>query len=95
MRSRRTRLLGCHDDAAASRPHGLAIAVPVLVAAVWFLVVAPRARIDLGPVFRLLVEVVIFAAAVTALAIRDRLLLAVVLAVLYVVNRVLMAIWRQ
>ncbi len=73
----------------------LAIAVPVVVAGVWFLVVAPNARIDLGPVFRLVVEVIIFAAAVAALAVRHQLLLAVLLALLYLLNRVLMAIWRQ
>ena len=73
----------------------LAIAVPVLVAAVWFLVAARNARIDLGPVFRLVVEIIIFAAAITALAVRHQLLLAVLLALLYLLNRVLMAIWRQ
>jgi hypothetical protein len=73
----------------------LAIAIPGVVAAVWSLVVAPKARVDLGPVFRLAVEIVIFAAAVTALAVRHQLLLAVLLALLYLLNRVLMAIWRQ
>jgi hypothetical protein len=47
-----------------------AIVLPLIVAAVWALVVSPGARIDLGPL-RLVVELVIFAAGVAALLVRN------------------------
>jgi hypothetical protein len=73
----------------------IAIGLPLVAAVVWALVVSPGARIDLGPVLRLVVELVIFAAGVVALVARERILLAILLAVLYLVNRVLMTVWDQ
>jgi Protein of unknown function (DUF2568) len=72
----------------------VAIGLPLIVAAVWALVVSPGARIDLGPL-RLVIEVVIFAAGVAALLLRERILLGVLLAVVYVVNKILMTVWDQ
>jgi hypothetical protein len=73
----------------------LAVAAPIVVAVVWALMVAPQAPVDIGSALRLVLEVVIFAGAVTALLLRRRVLLAVLLAAIYVVNRVLMAVWDQ
>jgi hypothetical protein len=60
----------------------VAVALPVLVIAVWALAVAPRARRRLAPAPRLLVETVLFALAVAALAVLGQVLWAVVLTVL-------------
>jgi hypothetical protein len=65
----------------------LAIVLPLIVAAVWALVVSPGARIDIGPL-RLVVELVIFAAGATALLARERILLGVLLAIVCVVNKI-------
>lgn len=73
----------------------LAVALPGLAALIWALVVAPGARIDLGAALRLVLEILIFGAAVTVLLLRHQVTLAVVLALVYLINRVLMAIWDQ
>ena len=73
----------------------LAVIVPLVVAAVWALVVAPGARVDVGSLARFAVELLVFTAAVVALVARHRILLAVILAVVYIVNRALMAVWHQ
>jgi hypothetical protein len=65
-----------------------------MVAAVWAHVVSPGARIALGP-RRLVIELVIFAAGVAALLLRQQILLGVLLAVAYVVNKILMTIWTS
>ena len=46
----------------------LAVAVPLGAATLWGLVVAPRARLDLAPAARVLVEVVLFGLGALALA---------------------------
>jgi Protein of unknown function (DUF2568) len=48
----------------------LAIGIPLIAAVVWALVVAPRAPVDLGSGARLAVELLVFAAAIAALASR-------------------------
>jgi hypothetical protein len=73
----------------------IAVGLPLVVAVIWGLLVSPRARIDLGPQLRLVIELVIFAGGVVALLARERLLLAILLAVLYVGNKILMAVWDQ
>ena len=72
----------------------IAIGLPLIVAVVWALVVSPGARIDLGPL-RLVVELAVFAAGVAALLARGRILPAVLLAILYLINKVLMTVWDQ
>ena len=73
----------------------LAIGIPLIAAVVWALIVAPRAPVDLGSGARLAVELLVFAAAIAALASRHQIVLAVILAVVYVINRSLIAIWHQ
>jgi Protein of unknown function (DUF2568) len=72
----------------------LAVSLPLIVAVIWALVVSPGVRIDLGPL-RLGVELVIFAAGVAALLTRGRIVLGLLLAVLYVGNKILMTVWDQ
>jgi hypothetical protein len=60
----------------------LAIAGPVLLMAIWSLVMAPRARRRLEDPVRLIAELVIFSASTAALALAGHLLPAVAYAVL-------------
>lgn len=64
----------------------VAVVLPVLVIAVWALAMAPRARRRLAPAPRLLVETVLFALAVAALAVLGQVLWAVVLTVLVAIR---------
>jgi hypothetical protein len=73
----------------------IAVGLPLVVAVVWGLLVSPRAPVDLGPPLRLVVEVVIFAGAVVALLARERVVLGVLLALLYIGHRILKAVWHQ
>jgi hypothetical protein len=59
------------------------------------LFVAPGATLDPPPVLRFLVELAVFAAAVSALLQRGHLALAALLGLCYAVNRTLMAVWDQ
>ena len=74
---------------------GLAAAAPLVAATAWVLFVAPGATFDVGPVARFVAELLVFGAAAAGLLVRGRRGLAVVLAGIYVVNRVLMEVWNQ
>jgi len=65
-----------------------AIGAPILVGVVWGLLIAPRAPVSLGVPARVVLTAVIFAGAITALALAGRPVAAVVLAVAYVVDEV-------
>jgi Protein of unknown function (DUF2568) len=74
---------------------GLAIAAPLVAAVAWVLFVAPNATLDAGPVVRLVVELLVFGAAAAGLVSLGRTGLGVGLAVVYALNRLLMAVWDQ
>lgn len=67
----------------------LAVLGPVLAAAIWGLVIAPRARRRLGDPLRLAIEIVMFLASSVALALVGDVLAAVVFAVLAIGTAVL------
>ena len=71
----------------------LATVVVLTAAVAWGLVVAPNAPVDGGPVLRWAVELAVFGAATVALVAVGRPRYAVALVLVYVANRVLMAIW--
>jgi hypothetical protein len=73
----------------------LAIGVPLVAAVVWGLILAPNAPLHVGQVLRFGVEVLVFAAAIGALIARQRLVLVLIFVVLYIINRLLMAVWHQ
>lgn len=68
---------------------------PVLAAAVWGVWLAPRSPRRLPAAGMILLEVVLFGLAAAGLATTGHRLLAVVLAGLYALNRVLIGVWRQ
>jgi hypothetical protein len=77
-----------HDGVAAVL---LGLGAPALGALAWGLFVAPKARVDLPPGGRLVLEAVVFAAAALALADAGHSELAVVIAVAAVISRTLLA----
>jgi hypothetical protein len=72
-----------------------AVGLPLVAAVVWGLFVAPQASHRLSDPLRLLIELVIFAAAVGALAAVGRWEIAVVYALIVTANLVLMFVWNQ
>jgi Protein of unknown function (DUF2568) len=73
----------------------LAIGLPVAGALVWGVLVSPRRAVDAPLPVRLVLEAAVLGGGVAALAIAERAASAIGFAVLLVVNRALMAIWRQ
>lgn len=73
----------------------LALAAPTAAAIAWILFVAPNARVDAAPLVRLAVELLVFGAATAGLLARGRPVLALLLALVYIANRVLMSMWDQ
>jgi hypothetical protein len=74
---------------------GLGIGTPLLVAVFWGLFMAPKATWPLGQPWHLLLQVLLFGAAAVALYTAGRPTLAWIFALAFVVNTVLVAIWRQ
>lgn len=74
---------------------GLGIAAPVLAIVVWALFGAPNAVWPLLGPWHLIVDVVFFGAAAVALFIAGQRQLAVVFALLVVINQILIYVWAQ
>lgn len=70
----------------------LAIAFPLVAAVVWGMVIAPKAPRRLTDPAKLLVELVLFSAAVVGLAVVGHPVLAAVLAVVFAVNTAVLRI---
>lgn len=73
----------------------LGIAAPLLAAVVWGCFGAPKAPYALHGLALLALEVVVFGCAALALALADRPWLALAFAVVFLVNRALLAVWDQ
>ena len=73
----------------------LAIGAPLLAALVWGTFAAPRATVHLPGPGRLAVELAVFGCAVAGLYVAGRAPLAWALAVAFVINLVLLTVWKQ
>ena len=73
----------------------LGIGVPVVVAIVWGVFVAPRAPVDLPGVLVLILQVLVFGSAAAGIAATGHRTLAPAFAVVVVINAVLMYAWGQ
>ncbi|MCX8024987.1 MAG: YrdB family protein, partial [Thermanaerothrix sp.] len=71
------------------------LGAPVLVGIVWGVFLAPKSPMRLDMPWSLLVELLIWGLALAALFGVDRANLALTLGVVYVLNKVLMLIWKQ
>jgi uncharacterized protein DUF2568 len=73
----------------------LGFGAPVLAAAFWGVFLAPRAMRRVGRKLRVLLEVVIFGLGALALTAVGQSTLAVIFAVVVVINQFLLYIWKQ
>lgn len=73
----------------------LGIGAPLLAAVVWGLFVAPKAAVSLEMPLRLVPEILIFGAAVVALYATGHPVLAMGIAVVAAINRILVFVWDR
>jgi hypothetical protein len=73
----------------------LAIAAPALMALVWGMLIAPRARFAIAERWRIVLALLIFATATAALIARGDVALAATFAALAAVNAGLLILWQQ
>jgi hypothetical protein len=73
----------------------LGVGIPIIIAVIWALFVAPESTVDTSGTVKFIIELVIFAAAVAVLARLREYRLATALAAIYIINRILMAVWNQ
>jgi hypothetical protein len=73
----------------------LGLGVPVVAAVLWGLFASPKSAVSLPDAAKLAFEIVWFGAAAAGLTHAGRPWLAVVFVALYVVNRILLYVWRE
>jgi hypothetical protein len=73
----------------------LGVGIPLVAAILWGAFVTPRRRFDVPLPARLAVELIVFGAATAGLLATGHPVLGLALAVLAVLNRVLVQVWRQ
>jgi hypothetical protein len=83
---------GFHTGSSLAADLALGLGTPLLVAVIWGLWVAPASRRRLPDPARLVVEVLLFAAGVAALAAAGYILVAVVFAVVVATNTILVRV---
>jgi hypothetical protein len=74
---------------------GLGIGVPLFMAVIWGTFGAPKAAVQLSAGLHLFLELIIFGLPVVAMLAAENPRLAWAYAVIAVINRVLMYVWRQ
>lgn len=73
----------------------LGLGAPLLAAVVWGIFISPRARLPVSRPVRLVMELVLFGAAVVALAAAGQPGLAIAFALIVLINEVLLLVWKQ
>ncbi len=71
------------------------IGAPLLAATVWGLLIAPKAKRRLADAWRFMVELALFGLAAAALLAMERPWLAIILLVVYLINRLLVILWGE
>jgi hypothetical protein len=74
---------------------GLGIGAPLLVAVVWGTFLSPQALVQLPELLVLILQVLVFGSAAAALVATGHRTLALVFAVIVVINAILMYVWGQ
>jgi len=83
---------GFHYGKTARGKYGLAMLAPLTGAGVWGFFIAPNAPVDVGPVLRFLLQIVVFGAAVLCLVAIGERRWAVILGSVVIVNGALLVI---
>ncbi len=86
---------GFHTGSTEALRWILGIGAPLLMAVVWGLFIAPRARFHVPDAIWILLQVVVFGSAAAALFASDEPALGVVFLTVVILNALLMVLWRQ
>jgi hypothetical protein len=86
---------GFHTGTSTISRTVLGFGAPLLAAAVWGLFVAPQATYNVSDAARLALTLLVFGAAAVALFAAGRPTLAVLLLVVFAINRILQHVWGQ
>jgi hypothetical protein len=73
----------------------LGVGIPLIVAGIWGMYMAPRAAKPVTPQVKLVLLLVLFGGAALALAAAGQITLAAIFAALVVINQVLLRVWQQ
>jgi tetrahydromethanopterin S-methyltransferase subunit F len=89
------RLLGLATGSGQAQRSGLAIGLPLALAVVWGVFVAPQAAVALPAAFTFVFGLVLLELTAAAVVLAGHAALGVTFGAVVIVNAVLMAIWRQ
>lgn len=73
----------------------LGIGSPILFAIIWGIFLAPKSSMQLGEPWLFLVELIVFGLTCWALYSTGKINLTVAFGVIYIINKILILIWRQ
>lgn len=73
----------------------LGIGAPVLVAVIWGVFLSPKPNIQIGEPWRFILELIIFGLAFWALYKIGKINLAIAFGVIYLINKILIIVWKQ
>ncbi len=88
-------LWGFHTGQSTILKIGLGIGIPFLVALIWGLFMAPNSSMRLHGAAYLALKLGLFGLAVTALITTDNNALGIVLLAIFVINTILLYVWKQ
>ncbi|MEC5236585.1 MULTISPECIES: YrdB family protein [Bacillus] len=71
------------------------IGSPLLFATIWGIFIAPKASLKLPEPYRFMLEIILFGVTSVALYVVDQITLAIILGMVFVINRTLIIIWKQ
>lgn len=72
-----------------------AIGSPLLFATIWGIFIAPKASLKLPEPYRFMLEIILFGVTSVALYVVDQITLAIILGMVFIINRTLIIIWKQ
>ena len=71
------------------------IGSPLLFATIWGIFIAPKASLKLPEPYRFMLEIILFGVTSVALYVVDQITLAIILGMVFIINRTLIIIWKQ
>ncbi len=71
------------------------IGSPLLFCIIWGRFIAPKASLKLPEPYRFMLEIILFGVSSVALYVVDQKSFAIILAVLFIINRTLIIVWKQ
>ena len=71
------------------------IGSPLLLALLWGTFIAPKASLKMAEPYRFIMELIIFGVTSSALYVVDKTILAIILGMIFLINRILLIIWKQ